>query len=125
KDYNQALYEIGKIYPVLPDWEKAKELERYAQEGKKKLAAIEEERAKKEEEARLKARVAEFLGKARALMEKKKYDEAREIFPDIVAIEPDNAEVSKWQREIDDYLEEKQRIEQERLVQEEINKRGW
>jgi len=125
KDYNQSLYEIGKIYPILPDWEKAKELERYALEGKKKLAAIEEERQKKEEEARLKARVAEYVEKARGLMTKKKYDAAREVFPDIVAIEPDNPDVSNWQKEIDAYLEEKQRQEQERLVQEEINKRGW
>lgn len=125
KDYNQAIYEIGKIYPILPDYEKAKELERYALEGKKKLQAIEEERQKKEEEARLKARIAEFVEKARGLMEKKKYEEARELFSEILAIEPDNADVATWQREIDAHFERVQREEQERLVQEEINKRAW
>jgi pSer/pThr/pTyr-binding forkhead associated (FHA) protein len=125
KDYNQALYEITKIYPILPDYEKAKELERYALEGKKKLAAIEEERAKKEEEARIMARIGEITAQVTKLMRAKKYDQAQEVFAEILEVEPDNQQVAEWQKEIDAYREEQQRLEQERLVQQEINKRGW
>ncbi len=125
KEYDKALYEIRKIFALIPDYKDSKEIEQYAMEGKRRLEAIEEEKRKREEEARLRAKVDQLMGEARQRMSRRQYDQAKELFYEILAIEPDNEQVSKWKTEIDSYEEQKRIDEQNRLVQQEINKRAW
>ncbi len=125
KDYDAALNEIRKIYSILPEYDKAKELERYANEGKRLVAAREEERKRKEEEARLKARVAELVDEATAFMKDKKFTEAEEKFPEILSLDPENEQVATWKDEIAKYIEEQKQIEQQKAVQVAINQRAW
>lgn len=125
KDYDKTLYEVRKIFPILPEYDRAKELERFALSGKQRLEAIEEERKKAEEEARVRARIEELVEQASLLMSKKQYDKAKEVFAEILSVDPENAKVAAWKKEIDSIAEEKQRNEQEVQVQAEINKRAW
>lgn len=125
QDFDNAIHEVRKIYAILPEYEKAKELERYANEGKRRFLAKEEERKKKEEEAKLRARVAELADEARVLMEAKKFPEAEEKFPEILSIDPENEQVASWKQEIEAYNEEQKRIEQEKAVQAAVNQRAW
>ena len=125
KDYDKALYEIQKIFPLVTDYKDSREIERYAREGKRKLEAMEEEKKRKEEEARLKARVAQLMEDAKARMAGKHYEQAQELFSEILAIDPDNAQVAEWRKQIEEITEKKRLDEQAREVQKEINLAGW
>jgi tetratricopeptide (TPR) repeat protein len=125
KDYDKALYEVRKIFNFVPDYKDSKEIERYAMEGKRKLEAIEEEARKKEEEARMKAQIAQLLEETRAKMEKKQYEQATELFIQLLTLDPENEQVAKWKKEIEDYEEQKRLDAQAVAVQEEINQKAW
>ena len=57
-----ALFEIEKIFALIPDYKDSREIERYAKEGKRKLEAQEEEKRKKEAEEKLKLQIAALRG---------------------------------------------------------------
>lgn len=126
QDFDKSIYEIqSRVYPILPDYKDAKDIERYAQEGKRRKEAIEEELKRKEEEAKLKERIGELEKTTRDLMAKKQYDRAKDSFAEILSIDPENANVADWKKEIEAWTEEQDRIQKEQEVQEEINKRAW
>jgi pSer/pThr/pTyr-binding forkhead associated (FHA) protein/tetratricopeptide (TPR) repeat protein len=125
-DFDRAINEVQQmVYPILPEYPQAKEIERYATEGKRRKEAIAEEVRKREEEEALKVRIAELEKDTRTLMAQKKYEAAKETFSEILSLDPENPTVAEWKKEIEAWMEEQSRLEQERLVQEEINKRGW
>ena len=93
RDYDKTLFEIQKIFALIPDYKDSREIERYAKEGKRKLEALEDEKRKKEAEEKLKNEIAALVEQAKGLMDQKKYDEAKEIFPQILALDPDNQQV--------------------------------
>ncbi len=124
KEYDKALYELDKIFLIINDYKDARDIERYAREGKRKLEAFEEEKRRKEEEARLKAKVAELVEECRQRMDKKHYEQAQELFAQITVLDPENTAVGAWKREIEEYEESKRLDAQAKQVQEEINKRA-
>jgi pSer/pThr/pTyr-binding forkhead associated (FHA) protein/tetratricopeptide (TPR) repeat protein len=125
KEYDKAIFEIQKIFTLIPDYKDSREIERYAKDGKQRTEALEEEKRKKEEDARLKLRIAELVDQAKDLMAKKKYDTVRELFSQIFALDPDNQQATAWRKEVDQYEEQKRIKEQEENVQREINIQAW
>ncbi|MGZ3708519.1 MAG: FHA domain-containing protein, partial [Bdellovibrionota bacterium] len=125
RDYDKAIYEIAKVFTLVNDYKDSREIERYAKEGKRKLEALEDEKRRKEEEARLKAKIQTLVDECKSHMEKKEYEPARDLFTQILAIDPDNTVVAGWRKEIEEYEEKKRLEEQQKLVQGEINKRAW
>jgi pSer/pThr/pTyr-binding forkhead associated (FHA) protein/tetratricopeptide (TPR) repeat protein len=125
REYDKALYEVRKIFDIIDDYGNSKEIERYAMEGKRRLEAMEEEKRKKEEEARLKAQVTQLVADATELMKRRQYDQAREMFYQILSMDPENPTVAGWRKEIEDYEEKKKLEDQQRQVQAEINNRAW
>lgn len=121
KEYDKSLYAISQIFDYVDDYKDSREIERYAKEGKRKLEAIEEEKRKADEEKRLKAKLAQLAEEARQLMSKDSYDLAGQVFTQILELDPENAQVAKWQRIIDDFNERKKLEAQQKKVQEEIN----
>ena len=124
KDYDKALYEIRKIFPLVADFKDSKEIERYAVEGKRKTEALEEEKHKKEEEARLKTRINDLVEETRGLMEKKHFEQASELFSQILALDPDNQQIGQWKKTIDDFRVAKRMEEQREQLKAEVNHRG-
>lgn len=125
-NYDQALYEVQTfVFNTLPAYGPAKEIERYAQEGKRRKEAIAEEARKKEASRQLKERILGLEAQTKEFMSKREYEQAKETFGEILSVDPDNVSVSEWKREIEAWMEEQTRIQQERQVQEEINKRAW
>ncbi len=125
KEYDKCLFELNKIFALVPDYKNSREIERYAKEGKRKLDAIEEEKRKREEEARLKAQIVQLVDQTREFMSKRDYDSARELFSQILAVDPENKLVEDWRREIQEH-EDSIRIDGEKKrVQAEVNKKGW
>jgi pSer/pThr/pTyr-binding forkhead associated (FHA) protein/tetratricopeptide (TPR) repeat protein len=124
KEYDKALFELDKIHALIPEFRDSREIERYAKEGKRKMEALEDERKKKEEEARIKAQIATLVQETSDKMSKHQYDQARELFPQVLALDPDNVQVVNWRKQIDDEEDRKKQIEQEKNVQQQINKRA-
>ena len=125
KDYDKALDALARMFQLVSDYKDSREIERYAKEGKVQLAALQEEKRKKEEEARLKAQITQLVDEARDLMSKKKQEEARELFSRILMLDPDNADVATWRKQLDELEEQKRIQEKEREVRQEINKHAW
>ncbi len=125
KDFDKSIFEIEKIFNIIPDYKDSREIQRYAKEGKRKQESIDEEKRKKEEEEQLKSRVASLVEDARSKMKEKQYEEARELFTQILAIDPDNGPVADWRKDID-AIEEKKKVQiQLDQVKREINAEGW
>jgi pSer/pThr/pTyr-binding forkhead associated (FHA) protein len=125
KDYDKALFELAKIFALIPDYKDSREIERYSREGQKKLQIQEEERRKKEEEAKLKARIAELVDETKIDMDKKEYDKARDMFPQILALDPDNTNVTAWSKEVEKYEEDLRIKAEEESVRQQINLHAW
>ena len=124
RDFDKALFEIEKIFNLVSDYKDSREIERYAKEGKRKLQAIDEEKRKKEEEQQLKIRISTLVDETKKKMDLKQYDEARELFTQILAIDPDNGSVAGWRKDLDD-LEEQRKVKlQLEQVRKEINAEG-
>jgi pSer/pThr/pTyr-binding forkhead associated (FHA) protein/tetratricopeptide (TPR) repeat protein len=114
KEYDKALFEIAKIFALIPDYKDAREIERYAKEGKRKLEALEEERKKKEDEAQLKDKIAHLVDDARRRMD---FEQVNELFTRILELDPDNATVAEWRKEIEAHKEEmKQKLQQKEVI---------
>lgn len=125
KDYDKTLFEIKKIFQLIPDYQDSRMIERYAQEGKKKLEALEDENRRKQDEERLKQKIVDLVQDAKLKMEQKKYPEAKAAFSEILALDPDNTQVSSWQKEINAIDEAKKSEEQQKSIREEISQRAW
>jgi pSer/pThr/pTyr-binding forkhead associated (FHA) protein/tetratricopeptide (TPR) repeat protein len=125
KEYDKAIFEIEKIFALIPEYKDSREIQRYAKEGKRKLEAIEEERRKKEEEALLKKKIAQLVEEAKERMDKKNYEQARELFTQILSLDPDNPTVAHWRQEIESYEEQIRLAQQQKQVQSDINKHAW
>jgi len=124
KEYDKALFEVRRIFNVIPDYENAREIERYSLEGQAKLQALEEERRKKEEEARLKAQIEQLVSEARAAMMARDFEAAQDKFSPILELDPDNAAVTNWRKEIEAWQEEQERIRMEKQVDEQLNEQA-
>lgn len=124
-DYDKAIYEIQKIFALVADYKNAREIERYAQDGKRKLEALEEEKRKKEEEAKLKAKLDDLIKETVALMQQKNYDQAQILFGEVLALDPENTQVTDWKRQIDAEVEKKKLEEQQQEIRREINRRAY
>jgi pSer/pThr/pTyr-binding forkhead associated (FHA) protein len=125
REFDKALFEIQKIFVIVPDYKDAREIERYAKEGKRKQEAIAEEQRKKEDEAKLKIQIGQLVDEAKKRMDKKEYEPAKEIFLEILTLDPDNVAVASWKKEIEAYEDELKVKEQAKQVQAQINKQGW
>ncbi|MCM0605320.1 MAG: FHA domain-containing protein [Xanthomonadaceae bacterium] len=111
KQYDKAIYEVTKIFDLIPDYKDARDIQRYAEEGKRRLAAMEAENKKREEENKIRQKVAELEEEISKLIISKKYERAVELFPQVIELDPENVNVEKWQSQVDEYLAKKKQEE--------------
>ncbi|MCC7441628.1 MAG: FHA domain-containing protein [Bdellovibrionales bacterium] len=121
QDFDQALYEIQKIFDLVDEYKNSREIERYAKEGKRKAEVMKEETRKREEEQRLKDKIAELIDEAGKLMAQKAFDQAEPVFGQVLALDPENQVVLAWQREIQKHREELAEKERDLEIQAQIN----
>lgn len=114
RDYDKALFELEKIFKIVQEHKRAKEIEVYAREAKRRLQAQEEDRKRKEQERQARLKLEELLAQASSLMTDGKYREAEQLFPEIEILEPENAAVAAWQKKILEEEERRKKEEEER-----------
>lgn len=124
QDWDNALYAVESIFKLVPDYEDAREIQRYALQGKKKKEALEEERKRIEEEARIKTRVDGLVEETAILMESKQYEEAKEKFAEILSLDPDHPRIAEWKQQLEEFEEQKRIAAQRQAVLAEINSRA-
>lgn len=125
RDYDKSLFEIEKIFKIIPDYKQAKEVYSMATEAKRRLEAREEEKRRKEEEQQRRLHLQELIDQAAAFMEKKAYTKAEVLFPEIELLEPENTFVNSWRNQIAAEKERLQRLEDEKQKRDALNQSVW
>ncbi len=124
REWDKSLYELEKIFALIPDYKDSREIERYAREAKERQARIDEENKRAEEETRAKARVASLLEQGAELVKNKDYENLRGVIAEILNWDPDNAQVAEWKKTIEEVEENKRRNAVRKQVQSEVNRRA-
>ncbi|MFZ9596675.1 MAG: hypothetical protein ACO3A2_11445, partial [Bdellovibrionia bacterium] len=125
KEYDKCLFELDKIFKLIPEYKDSREIQRYAREGKRKLEAQEEERRKKEEEQKRKEKLDALIEDAKQRMIKKQFDVASELFTQILALDPDNVMVATWRKELEEDAERKKQAALQKEVIRVVNQKAW
>lgn len=112
RDYDKSLFELDKIFKIVQEHKRAREIETYAREAKRRLEAQEEDRKRKEQERQARLKLEELLSRSGSLMDEGRYKEAEELFPEIEILEPENAAVSAWRKKILEESEKKKAEEE-------------
>jgi pSer/pThr/pTyr-binding forkhead associated (FHA) protein/tetratricopeptide (TPR) repeat protein len=120
REYDKSLFELGKVFALVPDYRDSREIERYAKEGKRQLEAREVERKQAEEEARVKARISQLVTEITDRMNRKQYPQARELFAEILTLDPDNEIVAKYSRELESLEEQRRMADQAKELSREV-----
>lgn len=112
--YREALQELQKVSAVDPQFNSS--LQSLIALSKEGLSKLEEQARKREEEiqaATRKAKVKELLEKAREYTKERQLELAQSVFNEIMQLEPENLEVPKLKRELENWQKDKERAEQE------------
>ncbi|OFZ19715.1 MAG: hypothetical protein A2X94_16810 [Bdellovibrionales bacterium GWB1_55_8] len=125
KDYDSTLSAIRQVLALIPNYERAMEIESIAVLRKEEVQRAEERRRAAEEKERLRQRIDTLVAEAGGLMKKRQYERARESFAEVLALDPDNTQIADWRRQLDEMEEQRRAKEQEAQVRAEINKQAW
>lgn len=125
KDYDGTLFELDKIFSLTPDYKNAREIERYAREGKR-LAEIEKEETRKRIEAeKLKQQIAEMASKVGAAIDKKDFVAAKDLLPQLLNLDPENPQAATWKKDIDAYFAAEAEKQKQLEVKKLVNAQAW
>lgn len=107
--YSEAIFELNKLFAVIDNYKRAKQI---AELSKKGLAKIEELEAEKQREIERKERalkVKELVDRARNAVKERQVDVAESIFSQILELDPENYDVPQLKYEIDAWKKEEDR----------------
>ncbi len=107
--YADAIFELNKLFAVIDNYKRAKQI---AELSKKGLAKIEELEAEKQREIERKQRalkVKELVERARSAVKERQVDVADSIFSQILELDPENYDVPQLKYEIDAWKKEEER----------------
>lgn len=117
--FDDCLSDLTKIFTIVDDYKNAREIERYAQQGKRLLEAQAEEKRKREEEEQRKTRIEALLTSVQRFMDQKEYAKARDLFAEILSLDPENTLVPRWQAVIEKFFEDERKREEFRRLESE------
>lgn len=125
QEYDEALFDLKKIFDILADYEPARELEKYINEKKRLKALAEVEKKRREEDLKLKERLAEIEKAVESLMKERKFTEAKELFPSVLALDPNSEKVAAWEKRILEEELKQQALEEKKRVEKKLNENAW
>jgi pSer/pThr/pTyr-binding forkhead associated (FHA) protein/tetratricopeptide (TPR) repeat protein len=124
RNYKQTLFHLAKVHEHVDFYKDSRQLESYAKTGVQAEERLAEERRKKEFEEQRKLKIRDLVAAARDLFRKKDYEGVKDKFGEILAIDPDNAEVVALRKELERLDEAHRREEEAGRVQTGINERA-
>lgn len=124
RNYKQTLFHLAKVHEHVDFYKDSRQLESYAKTGVQAEERLAEERRKKEFEEQRKIKIRDLVAAARDLFRKKDYEGVKDKFGEILAIDPDNAEVVALRKELERLDEAHRREEEAGRVQTGINERA-
>jgi pSer/pThr/pTyr-binding forkhead associated (FHA) protein len=125
REYDKSLLELNGVFNLVKDYKNAREIESFAREGKRKLEAQEDERKRKEAERQAQLKLQSMLEQAGLFMDKKRFKEAEALFPDIELLQPENAAVNEWRKQIMVEAEKLEQLAMEKKALEVIRREQW
>lgn len=111
--YRETLIELQKIFNITKDYKNAKQIYSLAKQGLAKLEELERKRKEEIERKKRERRVQEMVKKAREATDKKNFQLAKNLFTEIMKLDPENYDVPQMKLEIDAFEAEKKRKEEE------------
>lgn len=125
QEYDEALFDLKKIFEILADYEPARELEKYINEKKRLKALAEVEKKRREEDVKLKERLVEIEKAIESFMKDKRFAEAKDLFPSVLALDPNSEKVPMWEKRILEEELKQQAIEERKRVEKKLNENAW
>jgi len=116
--YSEAIFEIDKIFPLITDYKKSRQIKALAEEGLREKERIAQKEREEKARAIRKKKVAELLIKAKKATEDKKVELAEALFTKILELDPENFDVPQLRLEIDAWKREKERVALEKAQKE-------
>jgi pSer/pThr/pTyr-binding forkhead associated (FHA) protein len=112
--YREALTELQKVSAIDPQFNSSlMSLIDLSKQGLAKLEEIEKARIAAEQAAIRKAKIKDLLESARQYTKDRQLELAQSTFNEITQLDPENLEVSKLKRELENWQKDKERAEQE------------
>ncbi len=112
--YREALQELQKVAAVDPQFNTSlQSLIALSKEGLSKIEQQEKEREAAILAAARKVKVKELMEKAREYTKERQVELAQSVFNEVMQVEPENLEVPKLKRELENWQKDKEKAEQE------------
>jgi len=124
-DFDQSLYELNKIFELSPEYEPARELQKYVLEGKRRMQVVGDEKKRKEDEERVKEKIALIIVNIEGLIKQKEYDVAKSLFPDLLSLDPNSDKIRGWESLIQSELDKIKKDDEAKRVAKVMNERVW
>ncbi|MEW6058278.1 MAG: FHA domain-containing protein [Bdellovibrionota bacterium] len=103
QEFERAKHEINRVLEILPGgYKDAKDIKAYAEKSIRILGAKEEEKRRKEAEEKLRSEVDALVKQAEALVEKGKFDEAKQLFSQVLERDPENPTILRLRAQIEE-----------------------
>jgi pSer/pThr/pTyr-binding forkhead associated (FHA) protein len=114
-EYSQALLELQNgVFSFVSDYKNSRQLQALSRRGVSQLAEVNRERIRKKEEAERQKELQELLAEVKSLVKADEYEEAKEYFPRIFELDPENAYIAELREKRQKELEEKRRLQAQR-----------
>lgn len=121
--YGEALAELDKIFAITSNYKEARSLKESASEGLARIEELERKRREETERKILMQKVKDLLVKAKEATKERNVEVAEALFGQILALDPENFDVTQLKVELDAWKREQQRIALEKAQKEADRKR--
>jgi len=121
--YREAITELDKIFPIIPEYKQSKQLYEVAKEGFAKLEEKEKKRRAEIERKKREAKVKILVGNAKEAVDNNQTIRAKSLFTEILSIDPENFDVPLLRQQIEAYERKLEREAMEKAQKEAERKR--
>jgi pSer/pThr/pTyr-binding forkhead associated (FHA) protein len=121
--YSESIFELEKVFSVIPDYKNAKQIHVLAKQGLAKLEELERKRQEAIDRKIRKKKTKELTVKATKAVKEHNVPLAEGLFVKIMELDPENFDVPQLKIELDAWKKEKERADLEKAQKEAERKR--
>lgn len=121
--YSETIMELDKIFTIVDNYKKSRQIKALAKEGLEQLSRILEEKRKEKERRERDEKVKSLVAEAKDAVNNNQVPRAESLFKEILKLDPENFEVTQLKLQIEAYVKEQERIALEKAQKEAERKR--